>query len=55
MLFINKLNPKYFTITWCYSLNEDMAMTLRSEGTFALMLMTHDLKLSTGKLKLDEY
>jgi len=53
---IKKLNPKVLAITWCYSLNGDMAMALRREGIFACMVMEHDLKLITGnpRAKLDE-
>ena len=45
---IKKLNPKVLAIAWCYSLNGDMAMTLRQEGIFARMVMEHDLQLITG-------
>merc|ERR1719206_353243 len=53
---IKKLNPKVLAITWCFSLNGDMAMALRREGIFACMVMEHDLKLITGnpRAKLDE-
>ena len=40
---IKKLNPKVLAITWCYSLNGDLAMALRQEGIFARMVMEHDL------------
>ena len=53
---IKKLNPKVLAITWCYSLNGDLAMALRQEGIFARMVMEHDLKLITGnpQAKFDE-
>ena len=53
---IKKLNPKVLAITWCFSLNGDMAMALRKEGVFAQMVMEHDLKVITSnpEAKLDD-
>ena len=34
---------------WCYSLNSDVSLLLRSEGIFSEMMLGHDLKLVTGR------
>ena len=33
---------------FCYSLNNKLAMLLRSNGTFSSMILNHDLKVITG-------
>ena len=33
---------------WCYSLNGDVSMVLRSEGVFSLMILNNDLRIITS-------
>ena len=34
---------------WCYSLNSDVSLLLRSQGIFSEMMLSHDLKLVIGR------
>ena len=33
---------------FCYSMNNELSMLLRSNGTFSKMIINHDLKVITG-------
>ena len=33
---------------WCYSLNGDVSMVLRSEGVFSQMILNNDLRIITS-------
>ena len=45
---ITELNPAVVILAFCYSINSDLSMLLRSRGVFGTMLITHDLRLITG-------
>ena len=52
MIFINivlfQFGPSVILLSFCFSMNSDLAMLLRSRGVFGTMLITHDLRLITG-------
>ena len=45
---ITELNPAVVILAFCYSINSDVSMLLRSNGTFSSMILNHDLKVITG-------
>ena len=45
---ITELNPAVVILAFCYSINSDLSMLLRSNGTFSSMILNHDLKVITG-------
>ena len=45
---ITELNPAVVMLAFCYSINSDLSMLLRSNGTFSSMILNHDLKVITG-------
>ena len=44
-----QFDPALMILSFCYSMNSDLSMLLRSRGVFGLMLVRHDLRLITGK------
>ena len=40
--------PDVILLGWCYSLNGDVSMLLRSEGVFSLMILNNDLRIITS-------
>ena len=40
-------------LAFCYSINSDVSMLLRSNGTFSSMILNHDLKVITGNPKAE--
>ena len=38
-------------MAFCYSINSDLAMLLRSHGIFSTMMIRHDLKIITGNTR----
>lgn len=53
---IATFNPDVIMIGWCYSQFGDLSLTLRRSAQFSKMIITHDLRVVTGKptAKLDE-
>ena len=45
---ITELNPDVVILAFCYSINSDLSLLLRSNGTFSSMILNHDLKVITG-------
>ena len=43
-----QFGPAVIMLAFCFSMNSDLAMLLRSRGVFGTMLITHDLRLITG-------
>ena len=43
-----QFNPAVILLSFCFSMNSDLSMLLRSRGVFGTMLITHDLRLITG-------
>ena len=46
--FFLKISPAVVILAFCYSINSDISMLLRSNGTFSTMILNHDLKVITG-------
>ena len=48
-------NPDVIMIGWCYSQFGDLSLALRMSAQFSKMIITHDLRVITGKpsAKLD--
>ena len=44
---IPQFDPALMILSFCYSMNSDLSMLLRSRGVFGLMLVRHDLRLIT--------
>ena len=44
-----QFDPALMILSFCYSMNSDLSMLLRSRGVFGLMLVRHDLRLITEK------
>ena len=53
---IATFNPDVIMIGWCYSQFGDLSLALRRSAQFSKMIITHDLRVVTGKptAKLDE-
>ena len=47
-MIIIQCDPDVILLSWCYSLNGDVSMVLRSEGVFSLMILNHDLRIITS-------
>ena len=47
-MIVFQLSPTVIILAFCYSLNSDLTMLLRSNGTFSSMILNHDLKVITG-------
>ena len=47
-MIIIQCEPDVILLSWCYSLNGDVSMVLRSEGVFSLMILNHDLRIITS-------
>ena len=47
-MIIIQCDPDIILHSWCYSLNGDVSMVLRSEGVFSLMILNHDLRTLTS-------
>ena len=45
----SQFDPALMILSFCYSMNSDLSMLLRSRGVFGLMLVRHDLRLITEK------
>ena len=43
-----QFGPSVILLSFCFSMNSDLSMLLRSRGVFGTMLITHDLRLITG-------
>ena len=41
-------DPDVIMLGWCYSLNGDVSMLLRSEGVFSQMILNNDLRIITS-------
>ena len=41
-------DPDVIMLSWCYSLNGDVSMLLRSEGVFSQMILNNDLRIITS-------
>ena len=53
---IATFDPDVIMIGWCYSQFGDLSLALRRSAQFSKMIITHDLRVVTGKptAKLDE-
>ena len=47
-MIIIQCDPDVIMLGWCYSLNGDVSMVLRSEGVFSLMILSNDLRVITA-------
>ena len=47
-MIIIQCDPDVIMLSWCYSLNGDVSMLLRSEGVFSLMILNNDLRIITS-------
>ena len=47
-MIIIQCDPDVILHSWCYSLNGDVSMLLRSEGVFSQMILNNDLRIITG-------
>ena len=41
-------DPDVIMLSWCYSINGDVSMVLRSEGVFSQMILNNDLRIITS-------
>ena len=48
VIIIIQCEPDVILLGWCYSLNGDVSMLLRSEGVFSLMILNNDLRIITS-------
>ena len=48
VIIIIQCDPDVIMLGWCYSLNGDVSMMLRSEGVFSQMILNNDLRIITG-------
>ena len=48
VIIITQCEPDVILLGWCYSLNGDVSMLLRSEGVFSLMILNNDLRIITS-------
>ena len=47
-MIIIQCDPDVIMLGWCYSLNGDVSMVLRSEGVFSQMILNNDLRIITS-------
>ena len=47
-MIIIQCDPDVIMLGWCYSLNGDVSMLLRSEGVFSQMILNNDLRIITS-------
>ena len=47
-MIIIQCDPDVILLSWCYSLNGDVSIVLRSEGVFSLMILNNDLRIITS-------
>ena len=48
VIIIIQCDPDVIMLGWCYSLNGDVSMLLRSEGVFSQMILNNDLRIITS-------
>ena len=48
IMIIIQCDPDVILLSWCYSLNGDVSMVLRSEGVFSQMILNNDLRIITS-------
>ena len=48
VIIIIQCDPDVIMLGWCYSLNGDVSMVLRSEGVFSQMILNNDLRIITS-------
>ena len=47
-MIIIQCDPDVIMLSWCYSINGDVSMVLRSEGVFSQMILNNDLRIITS-------
>ena len=48
VIIMIQCDPDVIMLGWCYSLNGDVSMVLRSEGVFSQMILNNDLRIITS-------